>query len=406
MSQGQEPGVPGPGDGGGWHSPAERGAGGWHGPADPPPPGPAPVAPPGAAPGAPGGQGGQGGPGGWDGGGWQPPPAQPAPPRPGIVPLRPLGLGEIWDGAFRAFRLNPRAMVGLSALVVGVTTVVIVLANVVLTRDVVGLAAQLETGAAGPAEALGALQRSVPLFLVSTLLQVVAVLVLNGMLILAVSRAVLGQRTGLAELWRLTRPRVLALVAVSLLVTVAVLVLGALLLAPGIALLATDTSVGAGALALVGGLLAWLVLGAFVYVRWALATPALLLERLGVGASLGRSWRLVRGSWWRTFGILALTSVVATVVVTAVQAPFSLLSGAATFLGSGGQEVPGTTEIVVSQTVTGIGTLLGSVVAYPFLASVTALVYVDLRMRREGLDVELHRAAAAGPGGDGRDPAA
>ncbi|WP_369068759.1 hypothetical protein [Kineococcus terrestris] len=399
MSQGQEPGAPGPGDGGGWHSPAERGAGGWHGPADPPPPGPAPVAPDAA-----GGRAGQGAPGGWDGGGWQAPPAPPAPPRPGIVPLRPLGLGEIWDGAFRAFRLNPRAMVGLSALVVGVTTVVIVIANVVLTRDVVGLASQLETGAAGPAEALGALQRSVPLFLVSTLLQVVAVLVLNGMLILAVSRAVLGQRTGLAELWRLTRPRVLALVAVSLLVTVAVLVLGALLLAPGIALLATEVSVGAGALALVAGLLAWLVLGAFVYVRWALATPALLLERLGVGASLGRSWRLVRGSWWRVFGILALTSVVATVVVTAVQAPFSLLSGAATFFSA--QEVPGTAEIVLSQTVTGIGTLLGSVVAYPFLASVTALVYVDLRMRREGLDVELHRAAAAGPGGDGRDPAA
>ena len=37
---------------------------------------------------------------------------------------------------------------------------------------------------------------------------------------------------------------------------------------------------------------------------------------------------------------------------------------------------------------------MGSVVAYPFLASVTALLYVDLRMRREGLDVELHRAAA------------
>ena len=43
-------------------------------------------------------------------------------PRPGIVPLRPLGLGEILDGAFQAIRTNPRTMLGVSALVMIVVT--------------------------------------------------------------------------------------------------------------------------------------------------------------------------------------------------------------------------------------------------------------------------------------------
>ena len=37
--------------------------------------------------------------------------------KPGIVPLRPLGLGDLYDGAFTAIRRNPKPMVGLAALV-------------------------------------------------------------------------------------------------------------------------------------------------------------------------------------------------------------------------------------------------------------------------------------------------
>ena len=40
--------------------------------------------------------------------------------RPGIVPLRPLQLGDILDGAIKAVRFNPKSMVGMSALVLAV----------------------------------------------------------------------------------------------------------------------------------------------------------------------------------------------------------------------------------------------------------------------------------------------
>lgn len=35
------------------------------------------------------------------GGGWTPPPP---PPQPGVIPLRPLGLGDLLGGGFSAFR--------------------------------------------------------------------------------------------------------------------------------------------------------------------------------------------------------------------------------------------------------------------------------------------------------------
>ena len=114
--------------GGGWCSPPGWSSPAWGAPtppADPPTP---PAQPPGgppsgqppapAPPGPPGSGWGQAPPPGW--GSYQPTwtPAT----KVGIVPLRPLGVGEILDGAFQAVRSNPRAMIGVSAAVVaGVT---------------------------------------------------------------------------------------------------------------------------------------------------------------------------------------------------------------------------------------------------------------------------------------------
>ena len=318
-------------------------------------------------------------------------PGRPSAPRPGIVPLRPLGLGEIWDGAFRAFRQNPRVMVGLSAVVVVITSVVTLVASYVTTRDLVGAVNRLEAADGSFDDLFSSFQRGLPLLVFSTVLQSVAVLVLNGMLIVSVSRAVLGRTIGFAELWRTCARRVPPLVGLSLVITLGTLVVGALALAPGALVVwrADSTTVtGIGVAALLLGLLAWLVAGAFLWVKWSMATPAMLLEDLGIRAALTRSFRLTARSFWRTFGILLLTAVVVYAVVVAVSVPF----GAVGQVVAVAVDDTGTLGLALSQTVSTLGSVLGSVVAYPFLASVTALVYVDLRMRREGLDVELHRA--------------
>ncbi|CAM5588285.1 hypothetical protein SMICM304S_10205 [Streptomyces microflavus] len=58
----------------------------------------------------------------------------------------------------------------------------------------------------------------------------------------------------------------------------------------------------------------------------ALAAPALMLERQGIIASLRRSAKLVRGAWWRTFGILALTQLLVLLVSFVVSIPFGIIA--------------------------------------------------------------------------------
>jgi membrane-anchored glycerophosphoryl diester phosphodiesterase (GDPDase) len=156
-----------------------------------------------------------------------------------------------------------------------------------------------------------------------------------------------------------------------------------------------DRSVGGG-LATAAGVLAAVVLAVLLYVRLAFAAPALLLERLGVIAALRRSWRLVAGSWWRAFGILLLGAVIAGAINGLVQLPFSLVGNLVGALaGRDGQSLGDVTSgMQIALVITNVGSVLASTVTAPFTAALTALLYIDLRIRREGLDVALTRVAA------------
>ena len=54
-------------------------------------------------------------------------------------------------------------------------------------------------------------------------------------------------------------------------------------------------------------------------------------------------------------------------------------------------------DYVLLQLLTTLGGIVAGALTYPFAASVATLLYVDLRMRKEGLDIELMRAAGATP---------
>jgi hypothetical protein len=101
----------------------------------------------------------------------------------------------------------------------------------------------------------------------------------------------------------------------------------------------------------------------------------------------------VRGSWWRTFGIYLLATILASVVASVLAVPFAL---AGTFLSldslaSGSLPLTYTVPLA-------LGTLVTGVVTLPFSAGVVALLYVDRRIRREALDLELARAAGVSTG--------
>lgn len=365
----------------GWQAPGSSPqAGGWGDPRPVPPPVPAasPVGgqaptyapPPGSAP------------YGWAG-----------PPRPGVVPLRPLGLGELLDGAVRTMRHNPRVMFGLSALVMGVA--VLLSTGLLLAGLPQALNSLDASGEIDRTELPGLVSAGVVGLVVPAVVQFLALSVLNGILILAVSEAVLGRRPAAGEVLRRVGWRGAGrLVLLSLLTGLLGLVLLVLLAAPVVLLFLAAVPAGVVATLLAVPLAAAGAL--YLMVRFAFAAPALLLEDLGLVASLRRSWRLGRGSGWRVLGVLLLTSVIGWITSGLLQLPFSIVGALVqAALGTQGEESVGTLTVaaVVGYAVQNLGVVLSAAVVSPFTAAVVSLLYIDLRIRREGLDVALARAA-------------
>ncbi|MFN8149030.1 MAG: hypothetical protein U0R76_16405 [Candidatus Nanopelagicales bacterium] len=123
-----------------------------------------------------------------------------------------------------------------------------------------------------------------------------------------------------------------------------------------------------------------------------LAPVALILENVGITTSMSRSFRLVKGAWWRTFGIYLLASILGYIVAQVLTLPFSFIGG----LLGGAQA--SSTDLAnpftfVTALAGSLGTLVSQTIVIPFTAGIVALLYIDRRIRREALDIELARAA-------------
>ncbi|MFI5986513.1 hypothetical protein ACIBEA_37340 [Streptomyces sp. NPDC051555] len=366
----------------------------WSSPGAPPAAG-APSAPSDGAPQQPqpgagwgsygGGQGGQygaphggGGQYGYPGvpGGWGKPPAA----KPGVIPLRPLGLGEILDGAVTTMRTHWRSVLSVTAVV----AVIIQLATVVFQRYALDrLTADPDT-IAGPREVLDAMGGSLTLSMVTIFIQVIGGILATALLTMIFSRAVLGQSSTVAGAWGDARPQLLRLAGLTLLLTVASAVLLLVLMLPGI-------FADSAALTVLGGL-GGLVLLAWLWVRFSLASPALMLEKATVMKSLARSAKLVQGAWWRIFGISILTGLIVGVISMIIAVPFTVL--AIVFGGGFDAMIAGDTpDSWAYLLISAIGGVIAMAITMPMQSGVTVLLYIDQRIRREALDLELARAA-------------
>jgi hypothetical protein len=124
----------------------------------------------------------------------------------------------------------------------------------------------------------------------------------------------------------------------------------------------------------------------WVLIRWSVGMPALFAEGIGPVKALGRSWNLVRDNWWRTLGILIIVSIMVSLIQTALQALFVGVAAV----------VPGLSGDVRSGMVTTVTTLVDALVGAITPIAITML-YLDLRVRKEGLDLDqLARQAAPG----------
>jgi hypothetical protein len=115
----------------------------------------------------------------------------------------------------------------------------------------------------------------------------------------------------------------------------------------------------------------------WIWVSWVAVLPAMFVENVGLTAAMGRSWRLVEGRWWRTFLILFLIGLLWYFASFALQAFIGLAVGVI------GSVISSFVVLAVLQS----AQVIVAALVNPILQIAIVLIYFDLRVRREALDL-------------------
>jgi hypothetical protein len=317
-------------------------------------------------------------------------------------PLRPWLPADLLDNAARTISENKTIMLGLPVLAgLALAAVQAGLTELTVPGGISGF-----FGADDPFAQAGAsllLMYGIQLILFSVVSSMLA-----GIIALAAVRTQLGHRVGPRELLRLVRPSLLPLAAVGLAQSLSFIVLiggwGLAVFGIGAGADAAISGVAAGIVAVLmmmaGGILV-LVFG----IRLVLAGTVVLMEgkhapdiglyipaRVGIWGSLVRSWQLVRGKFWRVLGILLFAGVVVNIVSYALQFGVGALIGAVGAWAGAGENDAAVVAAIALGVAAGVATIMTLIASLAFMSAVQALLYLDLRVRREGLDLWLRPA--------------
>jgi hypothetical protein len=314
-----------------------------------------------------------------------------------------MAVGEILSGAFTAIRRNPVATLGLSAILLSIYGVATTAFSLTVHREFGGVTfGQSLSDTQGRHVAIDALTVVLPAGLGLIALTILLQLVLTGLLTVVIGRGVLGQKVTMGEAWRLALPRLGAILGATVLSTLILLAPWVVITALVVLFVVVHVTAAAIAVGILGGIASF-CLDIWFLIMFAMFVPAVVLERQGPVGGLRRSWRLVRRSFWRVFGILLLAGIIVAVAGGVLSLPFSIvgaLVGGGSAGGSGGVLGAIAARSVAATIISAVGSVVAGAITRPISAGVAVLLYLDLRMRKEGLDLALQNAATSQMTGD------
>lgn len=304
--------------------------------------------------------------------------------QPGIIPLRPLTVGELFNGAFQAVRVNPQTMFGFAFAIMAVVGLV---QAFFASSSTSSLTRALSSGDTD--DLIYSLGSSMGSFATDGL-TLLATAFLSGMLALTVWDAVLGRKSSPADAWHRFSPRfvpvLLATLLIGIIEFVAIVVVLLVFLIPFflvVANAATARSLDSASAGIGGALsiiflmiVALIVIACFLTVKFAFTSSAVVLEGLGPVDAMKRSWSLSKGSFWRILGRIWLIGIVTTLITSVLGA----IVGAILGVGANAAESLG---LLVAFSAF-VSALLSAVVI-PVQSSFYTLMYLDERMRKENL---------------------
>ncbi len=135
-------------------------------------------------------------------------------------------------------------------------------------------------------------------------------------------------------------------------------------------------------LAMMGGFLLFIVPGLILWVSLIFYSLCIVLDDDGILESLRHSHRLVWGNWWRTAVIGTVVLVVYYVIYLAIQVPFVVAEQM--LFDSEFGALPGFGQAILKM----LGDIVAMVITLPLLTAVFVAVFHDLKLRKEGQDLE------------------
>jgi len=330
------------------------------------------------------------------------PPQQPGPPpvgayqqpaltyrswQPGIVALRPLPFGDFITVPFKAMRFNRAVIVGGPLLLFAVSGVLTGLALWVAFNDSqLNLFSYYDSyqGVSSTTIITGA---------VALLSWVVSDVLATSIVYPAVARAMLGERISLSAALKTIVPRIGHLLLFSLIAFLPLLIVGGVaFVMTAVASSSSDSAFGAAMLGFFAIIFLVIIpLGGAIAVYSAAARGAIILERTSAFRAINRAFKLVPGRFWWSVLIILVVGL----IVGAVQQAFGFVTQIAGVV-PGALAPDSTAVIVIGFFVAYLFQLTAiCVTQYSFFGSTNALIYLDMRMRKEGLAFDLAKAAEA-----------
>ncbi len=313
-----------------------------------------------------------------------------------ISRLRPRTVAEVLDQAFRLYRKRFLTFVAIIAVVHVPLQLLIQGATVFLLGDLSNIEGDLTSSDISSGSMNEVFSFIFVLYgaifglsILYGLLQKLS----EGALIAGVADSYLDRPVGFGSSYRQmfkSAGPLIGLIFLQLLIYIALFlpIVLMFLFAFGLAL-GNDTSAAAG-----GGLIClscFLFLPAvaaliYISIRLTVTTPALIVERLGPVQCIRRSWGLVQNYWWRTLALQGLLLVFSWVVQLG---PSSIISGLVSVFAP--------RDLVLQQLLSGFVTVFTTLIYVPLQLIAITLYYFDLRVRKEGYDLETAMAQRYAP---------
>jgi hypothetical protein len=288
--------------------------------------------------------------------------------------FEPMSIGRIIDRSFRIYRVNFIRFITIAAIILVPISLLQLVGGSLVSQGIPSQRHLITRSAAKNAEVSDAdrsesepsryqesRERESPSFgagafagisvtLLAVFLMVLGNSLVNAALTKSVSASYLGSEVSVGEAYQAVIPKILTLIGAGILVGLVVMCGYLLLIVPGV-----------------------------IFGLWfSLTTPTIIVENCKVVDAMKRSKALTKGNLGKVFGVLFIAGIITNIIIYL----FAFVGG---FLGP---MVAGGSTVVV-QIFQEVFTFIGQVLGIPIMAAAAILLYYDLRIRKEGFDLEM-----------------